>query len=205
MDHSVVVITKNWRFLSAILIFWDLPTGNIIAVHFCTEFVFSGIYCRRKNVFSTIFVRKATLTQKFYTFSCQFIFWDWQTDKFIEANFVPEFEENTRFPQIKRKRHHLSKNWDFLSLFKFFGIYRWKISSQPILDTEFVFSGQFDNLNNRRFNHIGWKVSKYGVFGLNTGKYGPEKTPYLAAFRAVPNLAKSSIIHLTLILYHIYF
>ena len=37
------------------------------------------------------------------------------------------------------------------------------------------------------------KVSKYGVFtgpyfpafGLNTGKYGPEKTPYLDTFRAV--------------------
>ena len=35
-----------------------------------------------------------------------------------------------------------------------------------------------------------WKVSKYGVisgpyfpvFGLNTGKYGPEKTPYLDTF-----------------------
>ena len=37
-----------------------------------------------------------------------------------------------------------------------------------------------------------WKVSKYGafsgpyfpVFGLNTGKYGPEKTPYLDTFYA---------------------
>ena len=39
----------------------------------------------------------------------------------------------------------------------------------------------------------GWKVSKYGVFsapyfpafGLNTGKYGPEKTPYLDTFHTV--------------------
>ena len=38
-----------------------------------------------------------------------------------------------------------------------------------------------------------WKVSKYGVisgphfpvFGLNTGKYGPEITPYLDTFHAV--------------------
>ena len=38
-----------------------------------------------------------------------------------------------------------------------------------------------------------WKLSKYGVFsgphfpvlGLNTGKYGPEKTPYLENFHAV--------------------
>ena len=38
-----------------------------------------------------------------------------------------------------------------------------------------------------------WKVSKYGVFygpffpvfGLNAGKYGPEKTPYLYTFHAV--------------------
>ena len=37
-----------------------------------------------------------------------------------------------------------------------------------------------------------WKVSKYGVFsspyfpvfGLNTEKYGPEKTPYLDTFHA---------------------
>ena len=38
-----------------------------------------------------------------------------------------------------------------------------------------------------------WKVSKYGVFsgpyfpvfGLNTGKYGPEKTPYFDTVHAV--------------------
>ena len=38
-----------------------------------------------------------------------------------------------------------------------------------------------------------WKVSKYGVisspyfpvFGLNTGKYGPEITPYLDTVHAV--------------------
>ena len=38
-----------------------------------------------------------------------------------------------------------------------------------------------------------WKVSKYGVFsgpyfpvfGLNTGKKGPEETPYLDTFHAV--------------------
>ena len=31
-----------------------------------------------------------------------------------------------------------------------------------------------------------WKVSKYGVIsGPNTGKYGPEITPYLDAFHAV--------------------
>ena len=33
-----------------------------------------------------------------------------------------------------------------------------------------------------------WKVPKYGVFsGLNTRKYGPEKTPYLETFVAVRN------------------
>ena len=33
-----------------------------------------------------------------------------------------------------------------------------------------------------------WKVPKYGVFsGLNTGKYGPEKTPYLETFVEVRN------------------
>ena len=38
-----------------------------------------------------------------------------------------------------------------------------------------------------------WKVSKYGVFsgphfpvfGLDTGKYGPEKPPYMDTFHAV--------------------
>ena len=41
--------------------------------------------------------------------------------------------------------------------------------------------------------HTAWKVSKYGVisgpyfpvFGPNTGKYGPEITPYLDTFHAV--------------------
>ena len=43
------------------------------------------------------------------------------------------------------------------------------------------------------------KMSKYGVFsgpyfpvfGLNTGKYGPEKTPYLDTFYAVDLLYES--------------
>ena len=35
-------------------------------------------------------------------------------------------------------------------------------------------------------------MSKYGVFsGLNTGKYGPEKTPYLDTFHAVKVILKS--------------
>ena len=41
--------------------------------------------------------------------------------------------------------------------------------------------------------YTAWKVSKYGVlsgpyfpvFSPNTGKYGPEKTPYLDTFHAV--------------------
>ena len=47
-------------------------------------------------------------------------------------------------------------------------------------------------LEMRKLNTV-WNVSKYGVFsspyfpafGLNTGKYGPEKTPYLDTFHAV--------------------
>ena len=43
--------------------------------------------------------------------------------------------------------------------------------------------------------YTAWKVSKYGVFsgpyfpafGLNTGKYGPKKSPYLDTFHAVLN------------------
>ena len=31
----------------------------------------------------------------------------------------------------------------------------------------------------------------FPVFGLNTGKYGPEKTPYLETFHAVKNLIHS--------------
>ena len=34
--------------------------------------------------------------------------------------------------------------------------------------------------------YTAWKVSKYGVIsGPNTGKYGPEITPYLDTFHAV--------------------
>ena len=43
------------------------------------------------------------------------------------------------------------------------------------------------------YEDTAWKMSKYGVisdphfpvFGLNTGKYGPEITPYLDTFHAV--------------------
>ena len=44
-----------------------------------------------------------------------------------------------------------------------------------------------------KLTNTAWKASKYGVisgpyfpvFGQNTGKYGPEITPYLATFHAV--------------------
>ena len=54
--------------------------------------------------------------------------------------------------------------------------------------------------------HTAWKVSKYGVFsGPNTGKYGPEKTPYLDTFHAVRfALVYSFILRLSLDL-EIYF
>ena len=46
-----------------------------------------------------------------------------------------------------------------------------------------------------------WKVSKYGVisgpyfpiFRLNTGKYGPEITPYLDTFHAVSRCLKENV------------
>ena len=48
-------------------------------------------------------------------------------------------------------------------------------------------------------SNTAWKVSKYGVvsgpyfpvFGLDTGKYGPEVTPYLDTFHAVKGAVKS--------------
>ena len=50
---------------------------------------------------------------------------------------------------------------------------------------------QWKNLEGSYGKLIAWKVSKYGVFsglyfpvfGLNTGKYGPENTPYLDTFK----------------------
>ena len=47
------------------------------------------------------------------------------------------------------------------------------------------------------FAHTAWKVSQYGifsglyfpVFGRNTGKYEPAKTPYLDTFHAVSFLS----------------
>ena len=59
----------NSRFLRAILIFWDVLTENIIAVHLCTEFLFSGIYCLKKSFFSTNFVKKCNFCN-----SCLFFF-----------------------------------------------------------------------------------------------------------------------------------
>ena len=51
----------------------------------------------------------------------------------------------------------------------------------------------------RIWTNTAWKVSKYGVFsdphfpvfGLNTGKYGAEKTPYLNSFDAVEFIFRS--------------
>ena len=45
-------------------------------------------------------------------------------------------------------------------------------------------------------------MPKYGVFsGPNTGKYGPEKAPYLDTFQAVLEISFSGCDHLTLIMY----
>ena len=49
-----------------------------------------------------------------------------------------------------------------------------------------------ENINVEKSSTV-WKVSKYGtisdpyfpLLGLNTGKYGPEITPYLNTFQAV--------------------
>ena len=53
--------------------------------------------------------------------------------------------------------------------------------------------------------YTAWKVSKYGVicdpyfpvFGLNTGNYGPEITPYLDTFHAVIGFGFCSLVRLT--------
>ena len=50
-----------------------------------------------------------------------------------------------------------------------------------------------DTRTSDAIKYTAWKVSKYGdfsspyfpVFGMNTGKYGPDKTPYLDNFHAV--------------------
>ena len=76
-------------------------------------------------------------------------------------------------------------------LLQFFGKNLKKVFSQNVFKDK-------DNTNLRYQNidikiYIAWKVSKYGVisglyfpvFGLNTGKYGPEITPYLDTFHAV--------------------
>ena len=36
--------------------------------------------------------------------------------------------------------------------------------------------------------------SYFPVFGLNTGKYGPEKTPYLGTFHTMQKYSKVAII-----------
>ena len=59
-----------------------------------------------------------------------------------------------------------------------------------------IFMKVLVNLSNRKSWHriTAWKVSKYGIFSgpyfpgkfsTNTGKYGPEKTPYLDIFCAM--------------------
>ena len=61
-----------------------------------------------------------------------------------------------------------------------------KVSSKEFITLKFL-------QINRIMRFTAWKWSKYGVssgpyfpvFGLNTGKYGPEKTPYLNTFHAV--------------------
>ena len=52
------------------------------------------------------------------------------------------------------------------------------------------------------YSNHSWKVSKYGVlsgpyfpvFGLNTGNYGPEKTPYLKRILKVVSIANNNFL-----------
>ena len=61
------------------------------------------------------------------------------------------------------------------------------VNFERILQLFVVFS--LLTLNRQMFSRAistAWKLSKYGVIsGPNTGKYGPEVTPYLDTFHAV--------------------
>ena len=64
----------------------------------------------------------------------------------------------------------------------------------------------------RKTTFTAWKVSKYGVisgpyfpvFGLNTGKYGPELTPYLDTLSRSVCIMNLLVIEFLLVLFPIY-
>ena len=88
-------------------------------------------------------------------------------------------------------------NYCFVDFFCFAHGNKFYIGIQNIEHVSFDFTSLAINLLKlcRAFSHIvtAWKVSKYGdfsglyfpVFGLNTEKYGSEKTPYLDTFNVV--------------------
>ena len=70
-------------------------------------------------------------------------------------------------------------------------VYHWRVKNDPLFQHLHP-QGLSCWKNCIKFNFSAWKVSKYGffsgpyfpvsVFSPNTGKYGPEKTPYLDTF-----------------------
>ena len=64
-----------------------------------------------------------------------------------------------------------------------------------------IHDGEISSIFKKYRHRFAWKVSKYGVisglyfpvFSSNTGKYGPEITPYLDTFHAVRCLIRSLI------------
>ena len=91
--------------------------------------------------------------------------------------------------KIVAKNHGAIRNFLEPPIFAknvFFNSSYFKCLLIPIIFVDTLFTTVFRT-------QIVWKVPKYGVFsgpyfpvfGLNTGKYGPEKTPYLDTFHAI--------------------
>ena len=76
---------------------------------------------------------------------------------------------------FKKGDSQIDRKWAVAPFSRFYG----KIRVGFVLTQESAISKRF------HFN-TAWKVSKYGFFsGPYTGKYGPEKAPYLDSFYAV--------------------
>ena len=107
--------------------------------------------------------------------------------EYLLANFLKiEEDEINENVEDTQKLRNLFKEIRLEKIFSGAERVRFFLSSFALVLSQTVYSVRLKHDKTVLDKTAAWKMSKYVVFsGPNTGKYGPEKTPYFDTFHAV--------------------
>ena len=107
--------------------------------------------------------------------------------EYLLANFLKiEEDEINENVEDTQKLRNLFKEIRLEKIFSGAERVRFFLSSFALVLNQTVYSVRLKHDKTVLDKTAAWKMSKYVVFsGPNTGKYGPEKTPYFDTFHAV--------------------